>query len=126
MLITRKSRKPSDDSPFRSRFRSGDGAAFALRQYMRAREEVYQRVVVTAVQAVFAVFLLLFARTLHQLFSAHGRDLSNWVEIVCQGVLLLVVGVVIRRVVRNIREIRELRQELKALREDSADELGLH
>ena len=124
MLISRKSRRPSDDSPFRSRFRRGDGAAFALRQYMRAREEVYQRVVMTGVQALFAVFLLLFARTLHQLFVSHGRDLSNWVEIVCQGVVLLFVAVLVRRVVRNIYEIKELRRDVKRLREESTSEPG--
>lgn len=122
MLITRRSRKPSEDSPFRSRFLRGDGGAFALRQYLRAREEVYQRIVTTVVQAVFALFLLLFARTMHRLFEAHGRDLSSWVEGICLGLVLVTVALVLRRVVRNVREIKELRADVKRLHEESRRE----
>lgn len=122
MLITRKSRRPSEDSPYRSRFRGSGGGAFALRQYLRAREEVYQRIVVTGVQAVFVVFMLLFARTVHRLFEAHGQDLSNWVEIGFLGLILGSTALVARRAVRNIKEIRELRVEVKRLHEESRRE----
>jgi len=116
MLITRKSRRPSDDSPYRSRFRDPGSSAFSLRQYLRCREEVVQRIVVTAVQACFAVLLVLFGRTLHHMFASHGRDVPGWVELVALALLLLVVLLLVVRIVRNVRGIGELRAEMARLR----------
>ena len=119
MLISRISRKPSDNSPYMSRFRGTGGGAFALRQYLRCREEFYQRIVVSIVQTCFVVFLLMFARTVHRLFESHGQDLSNWVEIGCQALLAVFIIFMARRAIRNALDIRSLRQEMKRLYEES-------
>jgi hypothetical protein len=119
MLISRISRKPSDNSPYKSRFRGAGGGAFALRQYLRCREEFYQRIVMTIVQTCFVIFLLMFARTLHRLFVAHGQDLSIGVEIVCQALLLVFIIFMARRAVRNALDIKMLRHETKRLYEES-------
>jgi ABC-type nickel/cobalt efflux system permease component RcnA len=121
MLITRKSHRPSDDSPFRSRFREPGSGAFALRQFLRCREEFYQRIVVTVVQGCFAVVLVMFGRTLHRMFQSHGQDLPVWVELICQGLLLGIVLLILRRVVRNARGIRSLREEMRRLRREVDD-----
>ncbi len=118
MLITRKSHRPSDGTPYRSRFRAPDSGAFALRQYLRCREEFYQRIVVACVQAVFVVLLLMFGRTLHQMFEIHGKGLPLWVEIICQGLLLLFALLFVRRIVNNVRGLRSLRGEMSRLRRD--------
>ncbi len=119
MLITRKSNRPSDNSSFRSRFRGASGGAFALRQYLRCREEFYQCIVVSVVQICFVVFLLMFGRTMHRLFAAHGRELSNWVEIICLTVLLAFIVIMARRAFRNVKSIMPLRQEMRRLYEES-------
>jgi len=119
MLISRKSRKPSDDSPYKSRFRGAGGGAFALRQYLRCREEFYQRIVVTIVQTCFVVFLLMFARTTHRLFVSHGQDLSIWVEVGCQALLAVFILFMARRAIRNALDIKYLHQETKRLYEES-------
>ena len=121
MLITRKSRKPSDDSSFRSRFRDPGSGAFSLRQYIRCREEFYQRIVVTVVQACFVIFLLMFCRALHLMFKSHGQGVAGWVEIVCQVLLLLFILLFVRRVVNNVRNIKSLRGEMACLRREVAD-----
>lgn len=118
MLITRKSHRPSDGSPYRSRFRKPDSGAFSLRQYLRCREEFYQRIVVSCVQIIFVVLLLMFGRTLHHMFDTHGRDLPVWVEIICQGLLLLFALIFVRRIVTNVRGLRPLRGEMARLRSD--------
>ncbi|MBU0743329.1 hypothetical protein KKG45_13095 [bacterium] len=126
MLITRKSRKPSDDSPFRSRFRDPGSGAFSLRQYLRCRDELFQRIVVTVVQSCFVVFLVMFSRTLHRMFESHGQGVAGWVEIVCQVLLLLFVLLFVGRVVNNVRNIKWLRGEMTRLRRetDSLDTRG--
>ena len=116
MLITRKSRRSSDDSPYRSRFRDPGSGAFSLRQYLRCREEVVQRIVITAVQACFAVLLVLFGRTLHRMFASHGEGVPGWVELVALALVLIFVLLLVVRIVRNIRGIGELRTEMARLR----------
>ncbi len=121
MLITRKSSRPGDNSPYRSRFRGSGSGAFSLRQYLRCREEFYQRIVVTVVQACFVFFLLMFSRTLHRMFETHGQYVAGWVEILCQVLLLLFVLLFARRVVNNIRNIKWLRGEVARLRRETDD-----
>lgn len=116
MLISKKSRRPS--AQFESRFRGGPGSAFPLRQYLRAREDFTSGLVHLLLLAAFGVLLVLFARTVDQLFVVHGPQLNPW----WRRAMLLLMGVfvlsVLRRLYYKVKDLREIRREMKQLKNE--------
>lgn len=116
MLISKKSRRKSDT--FESRFRTGEGADFPLRQYLRCREELIAQFVQGLLLLVFAVTLALFARPLNALFERHGADLSPLWRWMALGALFLFIVSVLRRLYGRVTEIREIRREMARLKDE--------
>ncbi len=100
---------------FESRFRDGAGAEFPLRQYLRCREDFVSGIVHLVLLAVFLVVLLVFGRTLQQMFTAHAPDVNPWIRrgaFVTLGVFCLSV---VRRLVYKVAELRATRREMNGL-----------
>ena len=114
MLISKRSRRKSD--AFESRFRTGQGTEFPVRQYLRCREDFSSGVVHALLTVAFLVTLGVFGRALDHVFDSHGTDLSPWYR----RSALLLVGLfmlsVLRRLYYKVMELREIRQEMGQLR----------
>ena len=113
MRISKRSRRKS--KMFDSRFRDGSGGDFPLRQYLRCREEFTSVVVHSLLYVAFVVTLVIFARTLSDLFSTHGADLNPWYHrgtLVLMGLFILSV---LRRLYYKVMELREIRAEMGRL-----------
>lgn len=119
MPTTRTSTARDSDRPYRSRFADGEDL-FPLRQYLRARDELIHRGITATVLTGFAVALVLFGRAVHRLIARHGDGGAGWLEPAAWALVLLALGVTLRRVWRHLAAIRELRGELRKLREDVA------
>lgn len=107
---------------FRSRFKHSP-EVFPLRQYLRCRDEFVHRMIHTGVLILFTVLQLVFLRTLHRFFARHGAHLPFWVEGTCWVAIAVIVGLTLRRIIRNIKESRELRAEMAKWKD--ASEQGL-
>jgi len=115
MLISRKYRR--NDDPFRSRFQTGEGVQFPLRQYLRCREDLFSGAVHFLLLIAFSIAMVVFARTIDQLFAVHGTELNPWYR---RGALLLMILLILsllRRIVRKFTYLRETRTEMRELRE---------
>ena len=115
MLISRKYRR--SDDPFRSRFQTGEGVQFPLRQYLRCREDLFSGAVHFLLLIAFSIAMVVFARTIDQLFAVHGTELNPWYR---RGALLLMILLILsllRRIVRKFAYLRETRAEMRELRE---------
>ena len=114
MRTSRKSRTSDREHPFRSRF-AGDADMFPLRQYMRCRDEIAHRVILSVLQAGFLVALVLLGLAIHRAFERHGAGAPGWIE---PATLILVAGVMTslaRKMVVNVRESFRVRGEMKRL-----------
>ena len=116
MLISKRSRSKSD--AFESRFKTGEGVEFPLRQYLRCREELVSLAVQAVLLVVFAVTLTLFGRTLNGLFITHGADLKPVFRWLALGALFVFIVSVLRRLYNKIMEMREVRGEMTRLKEE--------
>ena len=114
MLISKKSRRKSDQ--FQSRFRDGSGGGFPLRQYLRAREDFASGLVHVLLQFVFVVTLVVFTGTINDLFAKHGEDLSPWFRRIALVAMALFVLSVLRRLYYKVLELRGIRREMHHLR----------
>ncbi len=127
MLISKRSRRKSE--VFASRFREGGADDFPLRQYLRCREDFSSGLVHTLLTVAFAVTLVVFARTLGNLFDSHGADLSPMYKWFAMGLMALFVLSVLRRLYYKVMELREIRQEMARLqavfREPGDDEVEI-
>lgn len=103
---------------FESRFRSGEGVDFPLRQYMRCREEFSGGLVHVLLLVAFTFVLGSFGRTLQDLFDRHGADLNPAYRWLAFAVLFLFILTVIRRILYKLRDLRDLRHEMQALKEE--------
>ena len=86
-----------------------------MRQYLRCKEEFTGGVVHLLVQALFAAMLVLFGRTLNNLFLRHGADLNpayRWLALALLGIFILSV---LRRLYYKVKELRDLRREMALL-----------
>jgi len=119
MLISKKSRRRSEI--FDSRFRSGEGVAFPLRQYMRCREEFSSGLFHLVLLVAFTVVLGTFGKTINNLFLRHGNSVNaawRWVAFAALGFFILTV---LRRILYKVNDLRDLRQEMQALKEEMAN-----
>lgn len=114
MLISKRSRRKS--SLFDSRFRTGEGTDFPLRQYMRCKEELSGGLVHLVLLGAFFATLLVFGKTLNTLFINHGSDLNPAYHWMALGVLVLFLLSVLRRVFHKILDIRDIRREMAILK----------
>jgi hypothetical protein len=114
MLISRKSPRNSD--AFQSRFRSGEGVQFPLRQYLRCREDLFSSAIHLLLLVVFTVAMVIFARTVDQIFVVHGAELNPWYRRIALLSLVFVVMSLLRRIVRKFNYLRETRAEMRGLR----------
>ncbi|MEN8005481.1 MAG: hypothetical protein ABFS42_00580 [Candidatus Krumholzibacteriota bacterium] len=114
MLISKRSRKKSD--LFESRFRDGSGGDFPLRQYLRCREDFSSGLVHCLLYVAFAVTLVVFTRTIDDLFSTHGADLNPWYRRGALFLMGLFVLSVLRRLYYKVVDLRETRVEMKRLK----------
>lgn len=115
MLISRKYRR--SDDPFQSRFRTGEGVQFPLRQYLRCREDLFSGSVHFLLLIAFTIAMVVFARTVDQLFAVHGAELNPWYR---RGALLLMILLLLsllHRIGRKFAFLRETRAEMRVLRE---------
>ena len=119
MLISKRSRRRSD--LFDSRFRSGEGADFPLRQLMRCKEEFSGGLVHLFLLGVFVVTLLGFGKTLNTLFNNHGSDLNPAYRWLALAMLLLFVLSVLRRLFHKILDLRDMRREMAIIREEMSN-----
>ncbi len=113
MLISKRSRRKSD--LFESRFRSGEGTDFPLRQYMRCKEEFSGGLVHLVLLGAFFVTLLGFGKTLNTLFQVHGTGLPSMYRWLALGFLLLFLLSVLRRIVHKVLDLRDVRREMAHL-----------
>ncbi len=116
MLISRRSRRKS--SQFDSRFRSGEGGDFPLRQYMRCKEEFSGGLVHLILLGAFFVTLLGFGKTLNNLFLRHGTELNPAYRWLALGLLVIFLLSVLRRVIHKIQDLRDVRREMAFLKEE--------
>ena len=103
---------------FESRFRSGGGTDFPLRQYLRCREEIATEAVQAVLTLAFAVTLALFARPLNALFENHGPNLNPLYKWLALAALFVFIVSVLRRLYIKIATIREIRREMTRLKEE--------
>ncbi len=114
MLISKKS--PRESSLFKSRFRTGEGGDFDLRQYHRCREEIFSSFVHLGLLFAFMILLLLFGRAIWHLFAHHGVGLNPLYRAGVMGLLGAMVASVLRRFWRKYQAIRLVRAEMKFFR----------
>ncbi len=95
MLISKRSRRKS--AMFDSRFRSGEGVDFPLRQYLRCKEEFSGGVIHLILLVAFVITLLSFGKTLNNLFLNHGEDTNPAYRWMALGALLVFVLSILRR-----------------------------
>lgn len=115
MLISKRSRRRSDT--FESKFRTGAGIEFPLRQYLRCREELISLGFQAALLAAFSITLALFGRTLNDLFSNHGSHLNPMFRWVAFAALFVFIISVLRRIYFKVAEMKEIRGEMSRLKE---------
>ena len=113
MRISKRSRRKS--TMFDSRFRDGSGGDFPLRQYLRCREEITSGLVHTLLYVAFVVTLVIFTRTLSNLFATHGADLNPWYHRAALLLMGLFILSVLRRLYYKVMELREIRVEMNRL-----------
>ena len=118
MLISRRSRRKSD--LFESRFRTGEGTDFPLRQYMRCKEEFSGGLVHMVLLGAFFITLLAFGQTLNSLFNSHGDGINPAFRWLALGFLLLFLLSVLRRFFHKILDLRDIRREMAALKAEMA------
>jgi len=114
MLISKRSRRKSE--MFDSRFRDGSGGDFPLRQYLRCREDFNSSLVHILLLLAFVVTLVMFARTIGDLFSVHGGVLNPWFR---RGSLILMgffILSVLWRLYYKVVELKEMRAEMSRLK----------
>ena len=116
MLISKRSRRKS--SQFDSRFRDGSGGGFPLRQYLRCKEDFFSGIVHVGLWCVFIVTLILFGRTVDQLFRNHGQDLSPWFHRMALAAMAIFILSVMRRLYYKVVELRDIRREMGVLRDE--------
>lgn len=116
MLISKRSRRRSET--FESKFRQGAGVDFPLRQYLRAREEVVSVVVQAVLLLAFVVTLIVFGRTLNELFLHHGANLNPAFRWLALGALFVFILSVCRRIYYKVVDIKEIRREMAHLKEE--------
>jgi cytochrome c oxidase subunit IV len=114
MRTSKNSRTKGHDNPFRSRF-EGDADMFPLRQYMRCREEIAHRVILSLVQAGFLVALIYLAFAIHRAFERHGTSAAAWIEPATLVLVAVVMLSLTRKMLINIRESLRVRKEMKRL-----------
>ncbi len=114
MLISKRSRRKS--ALFDSRFRDGSGGGFPLRQYLRCRESFSSGLVHTLLYVAFIVTLVIFTRTINDLFSTHGADLNPWFRRGALFMMGLFILSVLRRLYYKVMELREIRAEMSRLK----------
>ena len=114
MLISKRSRRKS--TMFDSRFRSGEGTDFPLRQYMRCKEELSGGLVHMVLLLAFFLTLLGFGKTLNTLFVNHGADISSAYRWMAMGMLGLFLLSVLRRLFHKILDLRDIRREMALLK----------
>ncbi len=113
MLISKRSRRKSE--LFASRFRAGEGD-FPVRQYLRCREDFSSGVVHALLLVAFAVLLVLFGRTLGDLFDRHGADLNPWFKRAALAAMGIFILSVLRRLYYKVMDLREIRREMAHLK----------
>ena len=101
---------------FESRFRDGRGGDFPLRQYLRCREDFTSGLVHMVLLAVFAFTLVMFGRTVNDLFLAHGADLNPWYRRLAFVLLAAFVLSVLRRMYYKVVDLRDIRGEMRRLK----------
>ena len=114
MLISKRSRRKS--TLFESRFRDGSGGDFPLRQFLRCREDFTSGLVHTMLYVAFVVILVMFTRTVSDLFSTHGADLNPWFRRGAMFLMGLFILSVLRRLYYKVMELREIRTEMSRLK----------
>ncbi len=114
MLISKRSRRKS--SLFDSRFRTGEGTDFPLRQFMRCKEEFSGGLVHMVLLMAFFFTLLGFGKTLNTLFLRHGADQNPAFRWIALGALFLFLLSVLRRVLHKILDLRDIRKEMAVLK----------
>jgi len=114
MLISKRSRRKS--ALFESQFRDGSGGDFPLRQFLRCREDFTSGLVHVLLYLAFAVVLVMFARTVSDLFSTHGTNLNPWFRRGALFLMGLFVLSVLRRLYYKVMELREIRVEMSRLK----------
>ncbi len=113
MLISKRSRRKS--TLFDSRFRSGEGTDFPLRQLMRCKEEFSGGLVHLVLLGAFFITLLGFGQALNSLFVRHGADLNPAYRWIALAMLLLFVLSVLRRIIHKILDLRDVRRDMALL-----------
>jgi hypothetical protein len=87
---------------------------------MRCREAVFSAIVQSGLLVLFLVVLVIFTRTLWQVFSVHGAHISSWYRWAAMLGMAIILLLVLRRLVDRLRLIREARQEMAELRQQMA------
>jgi len=116
MLISKRSRRKSN--LFDSRFRTGEGSDFPLRQFMRCKEEFSGGLVHLVLLGAFFGTLLGFGKTLNSLFIKHGADLNPAFRWIALGLLLFFLLSVLRRLFHKILDLRDIRREMSILKNE--------
>ena len=116
MLISKRSRRKSN--AFESKFRQGSGGEFPLRQYLRCREELVSLGVQGGLWLTFTVILILFGRTLDDLFQVHGEHLNPVYHWSALGLLFVFILSVLRRLYYKLLEMKEIRREMASLKKE--------
>jgi uncharacterized membrane protein (DUF106 family) len=115
MLISKRSRRQS--STFESKFRTGSGIEFPLRQYLRCREEFISLAFQAALLSAFTFTLILFGGTLNDLFNNHGAHLNPLFRWLAFAVLFVFIVSILRRIYYKVAEMKEIRREMARLKE---------
>jgi hypothetical protein len=117
MLITRKSRRGNSSiNKYESRF-TGKAGSFPLRQYLRAKDEIISKSVLTLIYAGFGIALFLFSKTVYSLFNMHGQHLHISVKWLTVTVVVILALISIYRCYRSIKEIVSIRAEIADYKE---------
>ena len=119
MLISKRSRRKS--TTFESKFRQSSGVEFPLRQYLRCREELGSVGVQCGLWLTFTGSLILFGRTLNDLFLNHGAHLSPVYRWAALAVLFVFILSVLRRLYYKVVDIKEILREMARLKEEIRD-----
>ena len=116
MLISKRSRRKS--SAFESKFRHGHGIEFPLRQYLRCREELVSLAVQTGLWLTCLVTLIMFGKSLNDLFLDYGAHLSPAYRWLALAFLFLFILSVFRRIYYKVVDMKEIRREMARLKEE--------